>query len=148
MKIFEMTAHILWTTWLLLPLGVYTLKASMGLYTTKSQKVEISSNSVFVGKEENSLIHQLWCHGDDSWDICTWIWKDNQYCKYIQANPSVRQCSNNLDRIDRTGNDCNLEVSSLLKAKHEGQWSCRLSKYNKFTHTHTHTHTHIIRIVY
>ena len=124
-----------------MPVGVYTLHASMGLYTITNEMVEISSESVFVGKEETALIRRLWCRGSDSWDICTWIWRDNQYCKYIQANPSVRQCSNNLDKIDRTGTDCNLEISSLLKEKHEGRWTCRLSKYNKCI-------THTIRLVY
>ena len=38
-----------------MPVGVYTLHASMGLYTITNEMVEISSESVFVGKEGSGV---------------------------------------------------------------------------------------------
>ena len=121
---------------ILVPIHVFaSIEATMGLYTINRESIDIPNESVFVGTGGNVpstlLPWELWCHGNDAWDVCTWVWQrnPNNFCQYIEDTP-VNDCSDNSINIDREGNDCKLKLfSGFTKTDHEGLWACRLCKY-------------------
>ena len=112
-----------------MPVTVIALEATMGLYSIHNEQVDIPEGSVFVGTEEVKP-SELWCKGNEEWDICIWLWQDKvgKSCKYIDDTPQ-NDCSDASINIDKEEKFCNLKFySGFSKANHEGSWECRLSK--------------------
>ena len=112
---------------------VFSLEATIGLYTINNEKINIPKESVFVGTGGNVPIpQQLWCHGSEYWNICSWIWQDNpekNNCNFWEG-ASINDCTDEFINIDKEDNDCNLKIfSGFTKNAHEGSWECRLCKY-------------------
>ena len=135
MALFRGSAMTFFITWIYMAIAstkVFALEATMGLYANDNERINILEESVFIGKEDNN-VSELWCHGDNTWDICSWLWKDKitNNCQYIEGITvnTVKVCTDDFMNIDRKENDCTLKFfSGFSKANHEGPWECRLSK--------------------
>ena len=121
------------------PVNVFAnIAASLGLDMNNGTKINIASNSIFVGMEDSVDVPQkLWCRGNEDWDVCSWLWQNNpdhsKNCEFIEGNIK-NGCTDQFINIDKEGTDCNIIFySGFNKADHEGLWECRLSKF-KFLH--------------
>ena len=131
----EITKMFVILTYMIFMTGeVLSIQASLGLYTINNEKLDIPANSVFVGTGGNVPVPQhLWCHGNEEWNICTWIWQENKdnNCNYWEGT-SINDCTDPFINIDKEENDCSLKIfSGFTKTDHEGSWECRLSKCKK-----------------
>jgi len=114
------------------PVNVFAnIEATLGLDMNNGTKINIASDSTFVGMEDSVDVPQkLWCRGNEDWDVCSWLWQNNpdgsKQCEFIEGN-SNNGCTDQFINIDKEGTDCTIIFyKGFNKANHEGPWECRL----------------------